>query len=165
MLKKENKLEVQHIWSVLCRQSILNADTNNISLIDVVDQANFRLPQEVIQKVDTGDTKGFIFPVELEVVSLFKKSNKSQEVSFDYRLRFLTPEGEQTGKVEAGRVTIERQLKNMRVRAKMVEFAVDKRAKSGEYTVVVEIKDTSNDIYFEVARIPLEIELGEVGKK
>jgi len=70
---------MKHIWSVLCGKSIIDSQKNNISLIDVLEQLNIKLPSEGIAQASE---KGITIPISFDIVSLWMKDSeeKSEEV-------------------------------------------------------------------------------------
>lgn len=55
---------IQHIWSVACSHSSIDTETNNVSLLNVVEQIN---PVGL-----AADAKG-ILPMQIEIVSLWMR--------------------------------------------------------------------------------------------
>jgi len=74
----------QHVWSVICARSIIDSDSNNISLIDVLEQLTVGpLPEE---------PGTLVIPVNFEVVTLWSRSNH-QGGRWRSRLVMITPQG------------------------------------------------------------------------
>ncbi len=80
---------INHIWSVLCERSIIDKDSKNISLIEVIEQLNVR-----------GDAVDRVIPIRLFLVTLWERSSKSDPVRASARLRFLDPQGNLVEKSE-----------------------------------------------------------------
>ena len=161
MVKKDSQIGVEHCWSVLCKKSTLDSETNDLSIISVVDRLQFKVSPETIQKSTKENSRGFMLPVELEIVSKFKKIDKKKPVAFDYRFRFLNPKAEQLGIFEGGRLAMDEKIQNMRVRARIGSFLVEKENGRGDYAIAVDIKSVTEGEYTEVDRIPVEIEWSE----
>src|SRR3989338_249472 len=82
---------IKHAWTVLCQKSIMDQETNNISL-DVLEQLNVKdlsFPEEA---------KGIIFPIQMEIVSLWYRTQKDQGLKGKSQQRIIAPNGEEVGK-------------------------------------------------------------------
>ena len=76
---------LKHIWTVLCRRSVIDQETNNLSIHDVFEQI------EVDVKVNPdkqGDVKEFNVPIEYEVINFWMKVN--DEKAFASHFLFFT---------------------------------------------------------------------------
>lgn len=62
---------IHHAWTVLCARSLIDRDTNNISL-DVLEQLNVQIPPPL------QGAGGFVLPARLEVVSLWFRAAEDE---------------------------------------------------------------------------------------
>ena len=67
---------MKHIWSILCRNAIVDKDTNNVSLLNVIERIIFEPKQKL------AENKKLPIPVveELTLVSLWFSKEKEKNV-------------------------------------------------------------------------------------
>lgn len=140
-----------HIWSVLCARSIIDSETNNISLIDVIEQVN--LPAPPPPSTDGGVT---FIPISLELVSLWSRENADAPENRRCRVRVNSPGGLPAGMP----TTVEFQVdltvhQRSRTRARLPGLPI---RETGTCSFVVEMSRDGE--YTQVASIPLLIMIG-----
>ena len=145
---------VSHVWSIICTNSVIDQETNNLNLFNLIEKLTLTIPEQELQKVKESGAKGIMFPFSLEVVNRFKKNKKGETVAFDFRLKLLNPAGEALITNER-RVALKKEIDNMRVRTRLgPPLPVDK---SGDYSIVIEFKDVDEERYTEAEVVPLEV--------
>ena len=145
---------VEHVWSLICSRSTIDSETNNLSLFNVIERITVNIPVEAIEKAKISKAKGFLTQIDFEVVSRFRKITENKIVAFDVRLRLLSPDSRILMTSVEQRIAMREGIKNMRVRNRFNSLPVEK---SGDYMIVVDIKEVEEAHYAEVGRIPLEI--------
>lgn len=78
---------IEHIWTVLCSRSLIDQRTNNISLIDIIEELRIvgpPLPQSGEQ---------VIIPINFEVVTLWSRGEDNLPFRGHGRLLFIDPAG------------------------------------------------------------------------
>lgn len=78
---------IEHIWTVICSRSIINKETNNITLFEVLEQLNLMEPPLPLPEGTIGG-----IPIIFEVVTLWNRSNDEPTMG-RARLQLLTPSG------------------------------------------------------------------------
>lgn len=157
-----NKINsVSHVWSLICSNSLLDQQSNNLSLINTIEKFTITIPKEEMLKVKEKGANGFLFPVNFEIVSRFIKNEVNKATFFDLRIKLINPD-EKTVLTSDKKYALEKDKKNLRVRNRFNTFPV---SKSGDYFFIVEIKDIDTSRYIEVAMIPLEIVLNISSEK
>lgn len=140
---------INHAWTVVCEKSIIDKETNNISL-DVLEQMAIRtLPFPA-------DVKGIIFPVQMEIISLWYRGLSEDGAKGHARLRIIMPNNEEVSvtNIDIDLITSHRQ----RTRSRLNGLPVPKNV-SGYFYFIVEMELDHN--WVEVSRIPLEVKLEE----
>ena len=138
---------INHAWTVVCQKSITDKETNNISL-DVLEQLNVQfppIPQE---------SKGIIFPIHIEIISLWYRAQESEGIKDIGRLRI-----ESTNKEEMGTINVDIDLTQnyrFRSRALLDGLPIPKNI-SGNFNFITELKQ--NGQWVQVSCVPLEIKL------
>jgi len=150
----KNLKSVEHIWSLVCKNSSIDNETNNITLFNLIERITMNAPKQEIDKIKNGEAKGILLGMDFEVVSRFKKLDKSKTTAFDFRLRFLAPSGKLLPVQAEQKIAFTEGIQNMRVRNRFSTMPI---IEAGEYTISVEAKDVGESDYQEVAKVPLEI--------
>ena len=134
---------MEHIWTVVCEKSITDSRSNNISLINVIEQIRFA-PQEGVQTVPiTG----------LEVISMWCRSDSNTPETGNSRTTLLSPSGDELGQDK----TIIDLTKYQRIRRTWM-FVGFPFTGAGRYHFVAQRQ--IDDQWETVATVPLEIILG-----
>ena len=146
---------MKHIWSVLCAKSIIDSETNNISLLDILETINISIHPK--QK-GVSSIKGTLEPItirgQFEIVSLFKRSNTTGEFEEAQQLiEFCGPDNKKIKEFSQS-ISIPKQFKKMRARFRIPELTF---FKAGEYKFVVKIKGKEQTKSLTVAEIPLDV--------
>lgn len=79
---------MKHIWSVVCSKSITDVNSNNVSLVEVIEQVQF----VQTKKRDKGTDEAFT-PVIVEWVSLWMRTDIETSEVGDARDIVLSPSG------------------------------------------------------------------------
>ncbi len=135
---------IRHVWSVVCASSIIDAQTNNISLINVLEQLNLAAAPP---------TTPTPIPVPLQLVSLWARDENSTAESATARIRLRTPGGLED---EIGQFAVDlSHYARYRSRMMITHLLVDR---AGYYEFMVERQ--SGEGWAEVARVPLQLVIG-----
>jgi hypothetical protein len=142
---------VRHIWSVLCRTSIIDADTNNLTLQETYEELTIEATTEGQQIEKTEHTLALPFP--FEVTSLFYRSESNENEDFIVVTTFNSPQGKPLFTKE-DQVKIPAGQKRTRTRLKSLMLPV---TTTGTYAIKVELKQ--GDSTTACSEIPLDIKL------
>lgn len=131
---------IQHVWSVLCTRSSIDSETNNISLLEVVEKLTL-----------FGGRNEGVVPIQVELVTLWSRENLADEESGEARMTCLAPDG--THLVPPTPYTVDlTQFGRTRHRNRINGIPV---RGSGKYTFLTELR--RDDEWTAVSRVPLEI--------
>lgn len=141
---------IQHIWSLVCKESKIEAETNNISVIDLYESLQFDLK---VDEATYDKTKPVVGPFNFEIVSLFYRDEKGTHAEFDILAKIVDPKG-----AILGEFTNKSEFKeeHNRVRNRM-RFNTIALTTSGVYIVQVFLKRKEEQE--QVAAIPLDIKV------
>src|SRR6266496_2777341 len=84
---------IEHAWSVLCSKSTIDAETNNISLIEVLEQIS------IATGPPAAGTEGLI-PLRVELVTLWMRAQPDQPGHGRGRVSFVRPSGTMTESIQ-----------------------------------------------------------------
>jgi len=79
---------IQHIWTLACRIGITGRESNNVSLIEVLEE--IVLPP---MEARPGETPGMV-PAFFEIVTLWAREDENQPERATGRLSLISPQGE-----------------------------------------------------------------------
>jgi hypothetical protein len=136
---------MHHVWSVLCSHSLIDQETNNISLFGVLEQISATGPPV------TGERQAV--PINCELVTLWSRSIPDQSETGRFRLRCETPNTllfESEGDID---LTNHRRR---RLRAKIDLLPVPETA---TYYFRMCLWNAADNDWCEVAAIPLDVEI------
>ena len=143
---KENFMK--HIWTILCKKSVTDNETNMISLFDSFEQLNVDLK---VKKEDLD--KPINIPIEHEIVSYWIKDTNDSISKFFINIEILDPNSKIIGTFKQ-EVNFPENLKRIRTRIKSAGLPL---TTSGNYFFKVEYKFENEEKYKKVIEIPLEV--------
>jgi hypothetical protein len=133
---------IDHIWSILCSNSIIDIETNNVSILNVIDQIT----------VNAEPSPDGFLPMPFEVVTLWVRSEKDSPAQGMERLLLVSPSSETTVAAEA----VIDLTKADRHRHR-VKFSGIPAKEQGRHYFKVEVKESTDTEWRQVAAIPLMI--------
>ncbi len=143
---------IKHIWSVLCRESTINQEDNNLSIRDVFEALQVGLKPNPENPPKNGNIEAVI-PFPYEVTSLITNTDDDVDTKIKTSVTIFNPKGEEVGKQEHD-FTIPKGKRRMRIRMKNTGLKI---TGSGDYIFRVGIRKEKEKAYRTVAEIPLEV--------
>lgn len=140
---------IKNLWSILCRQSIIDRGSNNISMIEALEEIKINVD---IQKGSSNEIKTINIPIEYEFISLWKRSDKNLIEEYDLKLEIIDPD-ENIVKTFNQKMIMQSGIKRYRSIFKISGFSA---TKNGEYIFKIETQKGKNIIS---SKIPLEVEI------
>lgn len=138
----------KHIWSIICTNSIINRDSNNVTLIEAVEEMQFG---PAPTPADLGDNGYVMIPIAVQLVTLWERSNLSDEERFLSRLRIFDPSGRSLTPTETQREwNLEKQRIRTTIRLMSLPFS-----ESGRYEFLLESKAIDGARWKRSAALPL----------
>ncbi len=148
---------LNHIWSIVCSKSLLDKDSNNVSLINTIEKITLPISEVEMRGATERKSEGFLFQFEFEVVSRLMRKIKGP-IAFDYRVILLSPSGKKLI-VSERRLAMDPDIKNLRVRTNFGTLPIEK---SGDCILEISIKDVEEQRYEVVSEIPVEVALNVI---
>ncbi len=142
-------MNIKHIWSVLCKESIINQDDNNISLNGVLEELTVFLTST--EKLP----EKFALPINYEIVSMWQRNPDVDSVKADIEYIFIDPDKNELLK-NTQSIEIPKTSRRHRSRMKIAGMPL---TKEGDYTLQVRVKEEGSDKSHVVAELPLEIKI------
>jgi len=137
----------KHVWSVLCSRAILDKYTNNVSLIDSLENVEFAPPRPFKE-----GQWSVIGGLEATLVSFVVRSDVSVPEEVKLRIQLVAPNGQPNEAFVTANVSL---MNHARVRNYFSMRGIGFWS-SGQHKFVVSM-ETSPDKWESVAEIPLDI--------
>lgn len=148
---EKNKLKkIEHVWSIICSSSSIDADKNNITLFNVIERMQFNSNGK-LEKIGKESAK--LINTQFELVSLWKKSDFEDTVSIKGEAVLIDPRGEKMASLEFP-IEIKNPARRLRTR---LQFDKIMLTVSGDYIWQIKVKMDGGE--YVVNEVPLEIEI------
>lgn len=137
---------IDHVWTVLCSRSVTDKDTNNINLLEVIEQVT------IIGTPPPEGQEGIV-PIPLEVVTLWTRTRDDQSARGRARIKFVRPSGvldRATNEIDVDLTTHKRTRNSMKISGLPI-------SEQGRHGFTVELWKDETQTWAEVASIPLEV--------
>lgn len=141
---------IKHVWTIICKESKIDANTNNVSIIDAYENIQF--------SINTNDPKykkglSVGVPFNFEAVSLFFRDKKGTNGHVSETIKVLDPKGEKLGEF-SNDVQFKEEHDRMRNILKFNTIAV---TTSGTY--LFQVFTNKNGKSEQVTTIPINIQV------
>ncbi|MCB9637393.1 MAG: hypothetical protein H6728_10345 [Myxococcales bacterium] len=137
---------ISHVWTVICSRSVIDEDTKNISLMDVVEQVTI--------DAESAKQKDVLLPLPFEVVTLWSREDEAGKSNTEARLRLLSPEGTEINQQFYKIDLSEHPRMRTRIRVPGLPFVGP-----GNYVFCVDLRRQDGETWREVARVPLQLQV------
>lgn len=134
---------IDHIWTVVCSRVVVDRESNNVSIQNVLEQLNIM-----------GEPKpDGMLPINVEIVSLWVRSDLDVPGRGRSRLTFLFPSGK---RIEvSGELNVNlSESRRGRTIMKLQGFPI---RESGQHALCVEFQNEGEAEWHQVAAIPVEV--------
>jgi hypothetical protein len=133
---------IRHVWTVLCSHALIDRDSNNISIHNVLEQLNVRAQPQPDLALD----------LHFEIVSLWIRESADTPVQGLSRITLIDPHERRTpvSELKIDLVSVERA--RHRVLGQGLQVAI-----AGRYDFLVELQEHGQSDWREVALIPLTV--------
>lgn len=137
---------IKHVWSIVCSDSILDKDSNNITLV------------KVLERLVIGTSKFPVtVPLPMQIVSTWVRENLDEPAEGYVRVRNIPPDGVEIVDPIEYKVDLTNTYRHRQV-VKIGAFAVKA---PGVMRIVVEIRLQPVGQWQAVAEVPIEIAEGK----
>ena len=145
-------MKIKHIWSVLCKESIINKDDNNISIHGVLEELTvFLSPVKETGKLP----EKFSIPMNYEIVSMWQRNKEVGLAKAEIEYIFVDSENKELLK-STQMIEIPKTSRRNRSRMKITGMPL---SEAGDYMFQVKIKEEGVDTFNIVAELPLEVKI------
>ena len=158
-MSKINK-KIKLAWSVLSSGVVVDQQTNNISLFNVIEEIT--IPKDKLLKLKTDDGKNMLgVPVSFNLLSVWRRIGKSGLISADIKVQIFDPTGK-TRDVSNEPIQLAEKIQRLRL---IMKWAGIKVGSSGIYTFKILKKEKGEKSFSEAGTIDLKINIVEEVKQ
>jgi len=135
---------MQHIWSILCKNSSVDSTTNLLSIFDCIEEINLAFKKG-------GDIKkNFVAPITLQLVSFWLID---KEEKLDLEVELLDPKDRVLHKFKSS-FGFKKGIKRFRSRINIEGLHISQQ---GRYKIRISAKNKGTQKYELVSELPLDI--------
>lgn len=143
-------MKIKHIWSVLCKESVIDQADNNVSIHGVLEQLSIVFTP----LSETGKLPEKLgIPMNYEIVSLWQRSEEVESTKGDIEYILFDPDKKELLK-NTQRIEIPKTSRRFRSRMKITGLPL---SREGNYVFQVRIKEEEANTFHLVADLPLEV--------
>ena len=133
---------IHHVWTVMCSRALIDRDSNNISIHNVLEQLNIAAPPQ----------PDLALNIHFEILSLWVRTHSAVPAQGTSRVTLEDPQG--TRRV-VSELTID--LADVeRIRHRVLGQGLEV-SRAGRYNFLVELQETGRSEWREVAVVPLTV--------
>ena len=143
------KSPIQYVRTILCNKSIIDTESNNISLMELLEEITIQLKEPLPEGKPAG------FPIQFDVVTFWKKEKEADDAKVMVRLEIIDPKGITLNTHDAT-FDIPKDKQSMRFIIKMGSLNI---TTSGIYLFRVSYQEQGEAAYKKVDEIPLSVTL------
>ena len=133
---------IEHVWSVLCKEGVIDRETNNIYLHNIIEMITIR-----------ADPKpSVIFVHGLQIVTFTVRSDPQQPEKGEIRISFESPGGKVQGKTD-----IQIDLETTERSRNIVKFTSIPISAPGRYYFRIQLRTDPDTRWKRVASLPVDI--------
>ncbi len=154
---------IDHVWSVLCTKSVIDKDSNLLTLMDIVDQVTVDVSGGVVELTPEGPVvrsvselpnETALIPVNVELVSLWIRHDPDQAESGLARFMWVPPN--EPAHIVGGPFAVDLSGDFNRMRTRVRISGVPAR-EGGKHVIAVEFQQQGSENWEPVAKVPLDI--------
>jgi len=142
---------MKHVWSILCQNSIIDSDTNSLSLYNCLAQLVIDIDKNTV----TSNETGFNIPVQYDLVSFWIDEEIAKERGFFVEIDLVDPSNKKLG-TTTNNYTLIKGTRRLRSRIKTQGISI---TTEGRYWFKVKMKEKKNEKFKQVAELPLDVKI------
>ena len=139
---------IKNIWSIISTKTVVDKDSNMISLFDCIEQFNVN-----IDKKDIDKNKVKKVSAKFEIVSFWKDDEIKKERHGEFAIELYDPNNKKLNKYENSFV-IPKAMKRMRT---IITFGGFPITTEGEYIFKIKYRKNKKEKYVQVSELPIEV--------
>lgn len=133
---------ILHVWTILCSNSVIDIESNNVSIQNVYEQLTLKGDPKPDGKAS----------LPMELVSLWTREDLETPTSGEARISYLQPSGK-----ESELITYPIDLEEYHRARSRVHIGAIPVPEPGRYKFYIEYRLSGSVVWQQVAQIPLEV--------
>lgn len=133
---------IEHIWTVFCSNSVIDKDSNNVSIQDILEQITVPFKPE----------KDAALAIKCHLITMWGRTDFDKPINGFSRITYVSPSGKELLEL-LGRIELD---KKVRTRNKVI-FSAIPIVETGKHYFVIEYKETENEDWKTAAKIPFVV--------
>ena len=147
--------KMKHIWTVLCQNSVIDSETNNLSINNVLEQLEITTDEKSVKSDGSINV-----PINYEIISMWYKEDSKSAVKAEILVEIVDSNSKVLKSfTQKGEMPVAMNRLRTRMRVQGIELTV-----SGIYSFVTKIKIEGERDFQKVAEVPLEVHLKSIKK-
>lgn len=138
---------MKNVWSVVCKNSIIDGETNSLSLLETLDEITVNYKEEIDWKAVK------MLPISFHIVTLWFDENNKKDRKFVLSVDIIDPKGKVLNTFNQDCVIPKNSIR-LRATSKINGFGFTDK---GTYLVTVKYKQAGK--FIQVAEIPVSVHL------
>ncbi|MCK5466398.1 hypothetical protein KAI56_02795 [Candidatus Parcubacteria bacterium] len=139
---------MKNIWSAIANKTVVDKDSNMISIFDCIEQFNINIDKK---KTDKNEVKKI--PAKFEIVSFWKDDEIKKERCGEFAIELYDPNNKKLNKYENSFV-MPKAMKRMRTIITFEGFPI---TTEGEYLFKIKYRKDKKGKYTQVSELPIEV--------
>jgi hypothetical protein len=144
---------MRHIWSLLCRGSSIDTESNLLSIFDCLEKIDLGIDfSKVI------DTSNLVVPIDFQIINSWEVTDYDTDINLVVKFDLVDPNGKILRTVEK-EFNVKKGFPSFRNRLKLQGLPV---TVSGKYRFNIYKKNSLEKEYNKVASIPLIVQINKI---
>jgi hypothetical protein len=138
---------IDHVWTVLCQRSLIDRNSNNVTLIEIIEQLNI-----------TGREDPIVVQMPMELVSLWTRRDPETRARGRYRISFIEPDNAMTLEPYVADIDLTNHSR-FRTRARMGGFPI---RRAGRHKFRVDLQVEGEEEWRQIVEVPVQVNIEPV---
>ncbi len=152
-MKKQK--DIKHIWSLAAESSVVDQQTNNVSIHKVLEQLNMNISLQDREALKKNPENALLIPFPFQIISLWQSINPKKDPTAEVEIELFDSIG---FSLQSTKFNLMFEKNKTRMRSIMSSPTI-RITDGGVYVFRVRIKEEGESDFLEVAEIPLEVRL------
>lgn len=154
-MQVNNDSKIRHVWSILCGQSSIDQETNNLFLYNILEQLEIT-PKQGEEKLNLSGKK--VAGISLEFITLWQKNKEGETFDGEQLTEWVDPKGEVlNSSINPFKIPKALHRARFRFKANGIPFTVP-----GEYKFRASVRERGQSEFIYGGEIPLSISFGSL---
>jgi len=145
--------DIKHIWTVIAESSVVDRQTNNVSIHKIIEQLNVNVSSQDQELLNNNPDKALLVNFPFQVISMWQSTNPKKDPKAEASIELFDPIGQS---LQSAKFNLVFEKNKPRLRT-IISSPNIRVFDSGVYLFKVRIKEEGAKDFLEVAELPLEV--------